>query len=71
MENDFASKLQEMTNDRILTCSQIVTFARNNHIELQNMKSILQAAGIQVRDCEQNCISLRCKHFKPEETAKK
>ena len=71
MVDDFTSKLQEMTNDGILNCSQIVTFARNNHIELENMKSILQTAGIQVRDCEQTCISLKCKYFKPEERAKK
>jgi hypothetical protein len=28
MVNDFASKLREMTNDGILSCSRIVTFAR-------------------------------------------
>lgn len=71
MANDFASELQEMTNDGILTCAQIVAFARNNHIELENMKPILKVAGIRVRDCEQTCISLRCKYFKPEALAKK
>jgi hypothetical protein len=64
MVTNFASKLQEITNDGILTCAQIFKFAKNNDIELQNMKSILKVAGIQVKDCEQTCISLRCKYFK-------
>ena len=64
MGNDFTSKLQEMTNDGILTCTQIFKFAKNNNIELQNMKPILKVAGIQLKDCEQTCISLRCKYFK-------
>ena len=64
MINDFASKLQEMTHDGILTCAQIVRFAKSNNIELENMKPILKSAGIQVKDCEQTCISLRCNYFK-------
>jgi hypothetical protein len=64
MVNDFPSKLQEMTHDGILTCAQIVKFAKSNNIELENMKSILKAAGIQVKDCEQACISLKCNFFK-------
>lgn len=71
MVNDFASKLHEMTRDGTLTCVQLVKFARNNDIELQNMKPIVKAAGIQVKDCEQTCISYRCKYFKQEETVKK
>ena len=70
MVNDFASQLKEMSNDGILSCVQIVTFARNNDIELHTMKPILKAAGIQVKDCERTCISYRCQHFK-EETAEK
>ena len=64
MQNDLASRLQETTNDGILTCAQVVRFARSNDIELQNMRPILKAAGIQVKDCEQACISLRCNYFK-------
>ena len=63
MSTDFASKLQEMTYDGILTCAQIVRFAKNNNIELEEMKPLLKTAGIQVKDCEQTCISLKCKHF--------
>jgi len=63
MVNDFASELQEMTNDGILTCAQIVAFAKNNNIELEDMKPLLKTAGIQVKDCEQTCVSLRCKYF--------
>jgi hypothetical protein len=64
MITDFASKLQGMTYDGILTCSQIVRFAKNNNIKLENMKLLLHAAGIKVKDCEQTCISLRCNYFK-------
>ena len=64
MSTDFASKLKEMTYDGILTCAQIVRFAKSNNIELENMKPLLKSAGIQVKDCEQTCISLRCNYFK-------
>ena len=70
MVNDFASRLKEMTHDGILSCVQIVRFARNNDIELHNMKPLLKAAGIHLKDCEQTCISYRCKYFK-EESAEK
>jgi hypothetical protein len=33
MENDFVFKLQEMTNDGILTCAQICKFAKKNNID--------------------------------------
>ena len=62
--NDFVSKLQEMTSDGILTCAQLYKFARTNNIELQSMKPIIKVAGIRIKDCEQTCISLRCKYFK-------
>jgi len=62
--NDFASKLQEMTSDGILTCAQLYKFARTNNIELQSMKPIIKIAGIRIKDCEQTCISLRCNYFK-------
>jgi hypothetical protein len=62
--NDFASKLQEMTSDGILTCAQLYKFARTNNIELQSMKPIIEVAGIRIKDCEQTCISLRCNYFK-------
>ena len=62
--NDFASKLQEMTSDGILTCAQLYKFARTNNIELQSMKPIIKVAGIRIKDCEQTCISLRCNYFK-------
>ena len=64
MVNDFTSKLQEMTHDGILSCAQIVRFAKSNNIELGNMKPLLKAAGIQVKECEQTCISLKCNYFK-------
>ena len=35
MITDFASELKEMTYDGILTCAQIVTFAKHNNIELE------------------------------------
>jgi len=63
MSTDFASKLKEMTYDGILTCAQIVTFAKHNNIELEKMKPLLKATGIKVKDCEQTCISLKCKYF--------
>ena len=63
MITNFASKLKEMTYDGILTCAQIVTFAKHNNIELEKMKPLLEDAGIKVKDCEQACISQRCKHF--------
>ena len=62
--NDFASKLQEMTSDGILTCAQLYKFARTHNIELQSMKPIIKVAGIRIKDCEQTCISLRCNYFK-------
>jgi hypothetical protein len=62
--NDFASKLQEMTSDGILTCAQLYKFARTNNVELQSMKPIIKVAGIRIKDCEQTCISLRCNYFK-------
>jgi hypothetical protein len=64
MITDFSSKLQEMTYDGILTCAQIVRFAKHNNIELEEMKPLLKTAGIQVKDCEQTCISQRCNYFK-------
>lgn len=64
MTDDSAQKLQAMAVNGILTCAQIYAFARNNAIELQHMKPLLQVAGIRVKDCEQTCISLRCKYFK-------
>jgi len=64
MLNDFASKLQEMTNNGILTCGQLYKFARTNNIELQSMKPIIEVAGIRIKDCEHTCISLRCNYFK-------
>ena len=64
MLNDFASKLQAMTNNGILTCGQLYTFARTNNIELQSMKPIIEVAGIRIKDCEHTCISLRCNYFK-------
>jgi len=56
-------RLQEIAGNGVLTCAQIVTFARSHGIELQQMKPLLKAAGVQVKDCEQTCISLKCKHF--------
>jgi hypothetical protein len=64
MADDRAQKLQAMAGNGVLTCTQIYTFARNNAIELQYMKPLLRVAGIRVKDCEQTCISLRCKYFK-------
>ena len=64
MVNDFASKLQAMTNNGILTCGQLYKFARTNNIELQSMKPIIEVAGIRIKDCEQTCISRRCEYFK-------
>ena len=64
MADDVAHKLQELAGNGVLTCAQIYKFARNNAIELQHMKPLLQAAGIRVKDCEQTCISLRCTYFK-------
>jgi len=71
MVSDFVSKLQEMADDGILSCVQIVGFARNNDIQLHTMKPILNAAGIQVKDCERTCISYKCKYFKQEEPVTK
>ena len=64
MITDCASKLKKMTCDGILTCAQIVTFAKHNNIELEKMKPLLHAAGIKVKDCEQTCLSLKCTFFK-------
>ena len=63
MITDFASKLKEMTCDGILTCAQIVTFAKHNNIELEKMKLLLKAEGIKGKDCEHTCIYQGCKHF--------
>ena len=64
MVNYFAVKLQEMAKDGMLSCVQIVKFARNNDIELHQMKPLLKAAGINVKDCGQTCVSYRCQYFK-------
>ena len=64
MADDFAHKLQEIADNGVLTCTQIYKCARNNAIELQHMKPLLQVAGVRVKDCEQTCISLRCNYFK-------
>ena len=64
MVNDTTVTLQEMAKDGILSCVQIVKFARNNDIELHQMKPLLQAAGIHLKDCGQTCVSYRCQYFK-------
>ena len=71
MVNDFAAKLQQMAKDGILTCVRIIKFARNNDIKLHNIRLLLKAARIHLKDCGQTCISYRCKNFKQEETVKK
>ena len=63
LANNLTSELKEMSRNGVLTCGQLYQFARNNSIELQSMKPLIKAAGIEIKDCAQICISLRCKHF--------
>ena len=51
-----------LSNNQLVSLTALLN-KKNNNIELDNMKPLLEAAGIKVKDCEQTCISLKCKYF--------
>ena len=54
-KTEMQEKLRAVARENTLSCKQIQEFAKENGLELESMRSLVESAGITVLGCQGAC----------------